>query len=312
MRRFKTKTGRNEQGYELTKENVERYCVPAKKYRIMTAQGARYSAVCPECDNPIRIFGIEKKIVRQNADGTSTEVKPYGKHYEHSTQIAEYNPVNYYHCPYASGYRMSNRHDRYKELTKLNKEIYYSVRENFDSAVYILSKSVGFWITNATAEEMLTEYLGTQGYMYYDATYNNIPWMLWYQSYVTVNLWHLQVMADSELYKFLSKRKEVKLVPNKSNGVVTSYTVENSGKFLDAMLDFNIHSRSVNADDELVETIELRYIYKKKRTDTEYASETIAKIQLDQFWYYNIIKSKNRKRNQKLQDFAQKVMPDIE
>lgn len=311
MRRFKTKVGRNEPAYKLTKENVERYCVPAKKYRIVTPQGIRYSAVCPECDNPIRIFGIDRKITRRNQDGTESDVRPYGKHHEQNTQVATYNPVTYRHCPYASGYRMSNKHDRYKELTKLNKEIYYSVRENFDSAIYILSKSVGFQISNATAKQMLVEYLGTQGYMYYDATYSNIPWMLWYQSYIEVNVWHLQVAPDSELYKFLASRKEVQLIPNEKNGKINSYTVENTGKYLDAMLELNIHKRTVNSDNEVEETLELRYIYKKSRNATEYSSKTITKITIDKFWYYNLIKSSNRKRNEKLMALAQELMPDI-
>ena len=77
------------------------------------------------------------------------------------------------------------------------------------------------------------------------------------------------------------------------------------------MLELNIHKRTVNSDNELEETLELRYIYKKSSNATEYSSKTIAKITIDKFWYYNLIKSSNRKRNKKLMALAQELMPDI-
>ena len=79
MRVFKTKQGRNVETHTINKENYEKYAVPKKNYRILTAEGYKPIAVCPVCDNPIRLFGITQEIVRNNADGTVTYIRPYAK-----------------------------------------------------------------------------------------------------------------------------------------------------------------------------------------------------------------------------------------
>ena len=64
MHRFKANTGQFVESHEITKENVQKYLQPEKKYLIQTTNGKRYTAVCPACKNPIRLFGITKEIVK--------------------------------------------------------------------------------------------------------------------------------------------------------------------------------------------------------------------------------------------------------
>ena len=309
MRVFKTKQGRKVESHTITKENYEKYATPRQAYRIATNEGSAPIAVCPICDNPIRIFGLEKEIVRNNADGTKTYVRPYAKHYEHNTPIAKYVKSNYLNCPFASGYRTPNRNERAKEITELNKEIYYSVRENFDSAIYILSLSIGIKIGFKQAEELLKHYLFEKGYMYNGATYGNIPWMILYESFLDMSLFGKQISKDSELFEWLKKRKDVELIP--SDNPKYCIVKNKDGCFIDYMVELYRHKRFVDTEDELKEYITLRVVY-SNNGNKDYVAEDIETIQMDLNWYERLLFSSKRIRNQKLMDIAQNMMPELE
>lgn len=311
MRQFKIRKGRQYKTFEITNGNYNN-ALPIdenerKKYSISTPEGMRQIAICPSCENPIRLFGLVKPIERTSATGKKTLVRAYGKHLEKDTEIADHDQMKYKYCPLASDYRSSNKEDKYDKPTDMNKEIYYSIRENFDTAIYILSQSLGVWIDDKTARRILEKYLGFQGYMHVDSHYHNIPWMLFYLSSGVINLWGARVIADSELYKYLSKQKNVKLIPEmRKNGKATDYRVVENGSFLRASIAFG--TKKVTIDDEG----NIKEVYYLDYSSNTWDRETVEKIEIDNDWYNRTVFSTRRSRNKRLLAIAEEMMPDLE
>lgn len=278
------------------------------KYFIGTPDGKRPIAICPSCENPIRLFGLVKPIQKPTATGKIVDVHPYGKHWEHDTEIAQYDETMYKYCPLSGKFRMSNKEDKFDEPNELNKEVYYSLRENFDSAIYILSKSIGMWLKDDDAEKILKGYLDFKGYLHRNATYYNIPWMLFYLSFENISIWNKRIIPDSILYKFLSKQENIDLVPNKDkSGKIKDYIVKNkNGHFVGNSITFGKRKVRVDKDDNIKETYEINYYV------SEWEQISIGKIEVDVDWYNRTIFSTRRSRNKRLLATAEELMPDLE
>lgn len=299
MRRFKLKPGLTET-YEITKENFEVLTNGRKIFREKGKDGkTREFGICPACDNPIQLIGLYKKL--ENTD------RPYGKHYGHDIALAKHNEKTYQFCPYASRKWAVSKESLKEEVTDFEKGIYYAVRDNFDYAIYLAETVTGLKISPAYARQMLEYYLGVPGFIYYHATYYNIPWMLLYfMPAVTVH--YKLVKKDSPIYNLFKKCKYIKLLETK---YASYYRVEKKDLKKDLEFATLLHRRKV-VDDEVKEYIDIIL----STRDEENLPQKIGSctLEINEYRFPNLVHSKKAKayRSQELLDIAKEMMPDLE
>lgn len=299
MRRFKLKQG-NASVYEINKENFERLTERKEPYLVWGDDNQkRCFGVCPACDNPVQLIGIYKKL--KNTD------KPYGKHYNRDADIAEHNEQAYYFCPYAAHKYSSDRKIKKDELTDFEKNIYYEVRENFDYAIYLAGQVSGLKINEKFATWILDEYLSSEGYMYYGATYYNIPWMLLYFC-VAKPVYGLLVRRESPLYEMLKEQKNVILKQYYDNDY---YKVDKVGSWLDIEYSTILHNRKVE-EDEVAE--EIRIVLSSRDSQGLPTCEAEKVLYINEYRFPNLVNSEKARqyRNERLREIARNKMPDLD
>lgn len=298
MRRFKLVQG-DGKPYEITKENFEELTKKEKPYVMMGADGqTRNFGICSACDNPIQLIGLYKRL--ENTD------KPYGKHYNRDAAIAKHNEQAYKYCPYASHAYKGTEKQLKNELTDFEKNIYDTVRDYFDYAVYLMKQITGICISPKYAEQILKEYLAGKGYMYYGATCYNIPWMLLYFC-IAKPVYGKLVHEEGLLYEMLKDRSDVLLKPYK-NGPY--YQVDSAGDWLDLQYSFVLHKRKI-VDDEVREEV----CFQLFSSDEKGIPMTEANVVLDinECRFPNLIHSEDaaKYRDDELLQMASRLMPDL-
>lgn len=194
-------------------------------------------AVCPNCDNPIQIIGLYKKL--QNTD------KPYGKHYGNSVKgLASYDAEAYEYCGLA-GPKKWHKSSRKTHLGEMENDILRQLAEHFDRAIYIISQETGIVISKKLAEKMLNTYLAYEGFLYRGATRLNAPWILAYMS----NSQPLfgQVIRDGDL------KEKLKGLPNiifNERGQLKN----KEGEFVNIKFCF-MHHETVERDNKTIEVM---------------------------------------------------------
>ncbi len=301
MKRFKLNTGIYQEIYDIEgrEEFEELVGGDGRYFYVGSDKIKRGLAVCPACDNPIRILGLYN------------DVRKIGQHHNNSTAIAKHNEQAYLMCPYASLNRTTcDASSRKAEITDFEREIYCALRDNFDRAVYIIAKDTGIWIGKTLAEKMLRSYLSNLGYAYQWGTLYNIPWVMCYCAN-SFWLYNQAIRKDSALYDVLSKRKDVSFVSRGENsGKDTNYaSLQNAArKFISYRLHFMHHKRKI-VSDEVKETIEIRV------STGEPPYEWIFKdtIEINETRFPKLINSKGKEefRDRTLLDIAKNLMQDI-
>lgn len=298
MRRFKIAQG-NAEPYEITKEDFEKYTRKMKPYVMVGKDGqTRYFGICPACDNPIQLIGLYKKL--ENTD------KPYGRHYNRDAAIAAHNELLYKYCPYASHIYSVTKDDKKTELTDFERNIYCTIRDYFDRAIFLLENVTGLKINETNAERILRAYLASEGYMYYGATYYNIPWMLLY--FCTAQpVYGKLVREGSPLYNMLKDRKDVSLVRYKDSQY---YQVDKTGSWLDLQYSFISHKRKI-VDDEVREDICFQLSSLDRNGLPVRETEMILDINECRFPKLIHSRKAEKHRNDKLLQMAKSCMPDL-
>lgn len=262
-----------------------------------------YFAVCPACDNPIQIIGLYAK--------TDSTPGIYGRHYNRDTNIAKHNEQMYRFCPYATHKYTVNKDSKKPELTEFEKNVYYTLRENFDIAVKIIEQDTGLYITDNLARLMLEDFISCEGHMYYWATLYNIPWMLLYFLSAR-NCYGMLVKIDSLFYDLLKKQKDVSLV---QSSMKDYWCVRNKdNQYLNLSISAIHHKRNI-VNDILEESIKV-WFFKNKE---DFAPQKLFSItlQINEYRFLNWISSpkaeqyRNWERNQRLLKIAKEVMPDL-
>lgn len=303
MRRFKLRKG-NSQVYDITADTYESLTSNQPPY-VQTGkdENKRYFGICPACDNPIQIIGLYK------SEGSTT--KPYGRHYNRDTPLANHNEIAYRFCPYASHTYASMTKEALKnEATEYEIGIYNTMREHFDQAVYLAEQSIGVKISPTYAERLLKNYLASQGHMYYFATRYNLPWMLFYFSEAQ-DCFGKMVRKDSPLYSLAEQIPDVRLEQYKDS---KWYIIKNQGNFLNLYFSLILHKRKV-VDDEVIETFELRLSTKGKDGLPKKLCGTT--VEVNEYRFPNLVVSTEAQKyrtnpgNQALLQIAERVMPEL-
>lgn len=312
---FKFETGWKADTFDMTKENFEKQTAHSGRFNTISGDGEkRYHAICPFCDNPIVIYGLYSR--------NKVSDKPYGSHYPDDVNGFAYNPLTKEHCPAYTGRKTTKKTDRYKDIQPLNREIYNSMRENFSSVVFILSQVLGMKIGYELAQTLLTDYVASDGHMYFDAGIYNTPWMLLYMAHTTVPLYKRMITEESPLYDFLSVHDKVNLVSlSDANGEPTKYfQIDKAGKYLDLRFDFALHDRK-EVKGKLEETITLRVITRDwnrilthgKDGKPVYGDKVVYEVVLpiNEKRYPNLINSSKKITDARLDEIAKRTMPQL-
>ena len=287
---FKTRPGIN----ESIPVNNENYMSATKKlppFCRKRADGSlMYYGVCPLCDNPVQLIGLFKS--------EPDSIKPYARHHKGTIEnLAEYDEEAYFACPYANPGK-SKANIRRKPDSKTVALLYNLLRDQFDRIIYILEKTTGIKISEAFAEKLLKSYVVNEGWMYYDSTQDNLPYMLLYAepAYSIINR---LVEKDSDLYKGILENcstVELQSVNKKYSKVVPKDNRYTEVKFILAE-----HHNRVE-DNHLTETFSLHII---ESNNIVYSQ----KIEVDPDFLRRLQKLPEERslRNRKLLQIAEKV-----
>lgn len=131
-------------------------------------------AICPECNNPVQIIGLYKKL--EHTD------KPYARHYEIPIGLGKYNKENYEYCPYKANRKPFTKDSRKGEIDEIAQDIIRKMIYYFDKIVYLLQKKIGIYISTTLAKDMLNDFFDARAYLYRGASLKNVPLLLPYFS----------------------------------------------------------------------------------------------------------------------------------
>lgn len=265
-------------------------------------QNNEWYAYCPHCENPVKLLGILKPLVKQ---------KSHARHQTHNVNdLGNYNEIKYEFCPYHRKNADYVREIRSGEETDYDIEIYNIMRKHFDQAIYILRKILPIYLSNRSAERLLKEYISYKGWMFIGADEDNIPLML-LNAMSGLPIYGMLVKNDSKLYKFLKKRKEIDFIPSDCINGYSKVTKRNN-KYIN--LDFIVTNIRFRVDDDT----RLHNIIKINiaQPDGKGTYETIYEEEIKDskpYAFRHLVHSKSDTlvRNEKLLDIAKELMPPM-
>lgn len=210
-------------------------------------------AVCPICDNPIRIIGM---LEREN---------PYGKHY-FPAQGDVSVPLNgtvdkeeYEWCPYASANKTLSKAMKRREDSPQATLIKQTLIEQFDRVIYLLEKNIGMKVSETLATQMLEDYRRAEGWRYKGASLQNIPWIFAYM--IQAKNVYGRIFTDREFAEELC-RKSPELAYSDTKKIIPS---GGKKKLCDLTFSFIKHKRQVN-EHILTESIEFNIANAEQKT----------------------------------------------
>lgn len=159
---------------EIERTEFERDTRKLEPWYQVTGDKQREYAMCPACDNPVRLVGLYEELPHTD--------RPYGRHTgKPVTGFDYFNAENFEWCPYIRK-NQSKGSSRKRGLEGISLKILGIVLTQFDRVIYIIRKETGIWISPKVALTMLENWIEAEGYRFHDATLRNIPWMFAYRS----------------------------------------------------------------------------------------------------------------------------------
>ena len=299
MKYYKLKKGLSEIFLITTKEDFEEKTGNKRAFMYFGEdKNKRGLAICPACDNPIRILGLYKKLENRS---------PYGQHHNKSTDFATFDKNSYIHCPYSNPDTKNKDISNKERLpSEYEKQIYYITRDYFDKIIYYLNKKINLRISDNFATKRLNDFIKYYGYMQYDASIYNIPWKI-LDSSSPFNLINMSVKKDSELWKKLKKLDSIILI---ENPIIKEYDIikNKNSKYVNLQGHFIKHTRII-VDDEIEESITLA-ITEDEEPPLNWIYKETYKVKLEEFNNF-CNKTQNKFRNEKQLKIAREIMKDI-
>lgn len=240
-------------------------------------------AVCPACDNPIRIVALYER--HENSPS------PYGKHSPKTVAgLATYNQIAYDDCPYAHPGMELDRDRRRPETDPRGRDILQLLRDQFDRVIYIIQRDTGIIISPALAKSLLESFLGMQGHLYVGTNLCNLPWMFAYMT-TGQTLFGRKIKQGCELMLALEGNKDISITEESK---VTSSKKE----FLEITFCF-IEHKIIQKGSSQEETIKFLVNMKEK----EIFHQT---IKIDPVYFHNLVNlpPERASRDERLLDIA--------
>lgn len=298
MDSFKTKVGFSKV-YRITPANYEKQTKKRRPYVLERGGMDSYYAVCPECDNPIQIIGLYKETRESGR-------KPYGKHHKGTIPyLAKYSEEDYLECPFSNS-KWKKTSGRRSTSSPLANRILLTLEEQFDRIIYILKKQTGLLINKKLAKEMLITYLKNEGWLYKEATLNNLPWIFG-QCSPAIPLFGRMIQKNSELHQVIQENcPEVQFVPASfSSDYVQIKNQE--GMFVTLYFTILNHEKCV-VEEEIHETMDF-LVFRENRLEEDdiIFSKTLP---IESVYFSNLALSKKYEdnRNQELLKLAKNMI----
>ena len=314
MKRFKLRKGDASVYPVTTKQDFESITGGKSPYVIESKSGKKGFAICPACENPVQIIGIYKKIKNES-------IKPYAKHYNRDAAISKHNEYTYKFCPYASQIYSSNEEYETKtEISELEYNIYYTLKNNFDAAIYLLQQVSGLYMNKEYIKETLQSYVASEGHLYYGSTIYNLPWLLLYMHTMpAIPCYGRIIRKNSFLYNMFTQVPDIIYEDTEK---LPGYVIVKgkAGKYIDYQFSFNQHRREI-IDDEVQESMTLTLVSNKLESQDNpvgFVQLKDNKIYINETRFPNLLCSekmkeyRKTKKNQDLLRMAEELMPDIE
>ena len=267
------------EGFEMTTKKIPPY------YKKLDNNELHF-AVCPACNNPVQIIGLNKKL--QHTD------RPYAKHYHKSIQgLADFDKEAFESCSLAHPRNDLSKNSRKPACTERERQILTSLQENFDQVAYLFQIYTGIVMSPKLAEEMLEWYVSEQGHLYRGASLINAPWIFAYLSQGK-KMWG-RIIKDPELQKVLCKN-----APSGQINDDEQFTYKGAAKIF---FWFAKHKQIKSSDNTFKETMQFFVTCDKK----EIFKKTIT---LDYELFQRLVNTPDEKRRykEKFTELAQKYL----
>lgn len=232
----------NSKIYNVSFENYVEATKEKFPYVNFGKHGKEAYAICPLCENPVKILGIYAKLEKQRA---------HARHFHESIPgLADFDAGKYINCPYHNKNADYVRETRnLRDITPLNKEVLLLAHDHFDKCIYILKKTTGLVISSPLARAIAIDYMAHPGYMTYNITRENVPYIMGL-CMTGKSLVKRLVIEDSPIYEMIKDKKEVSLelvnFNTKYSNQKPLYKIESKVGYLD--LCFNISRYRYCAD----------------------------------------------------------------
>lgn len=244
-------------------------------------------AVCPACNNPIRIIALYKRH-----DNSPTA---YGKHTPKSVEgITLYNQTAYNECPYAHPGREIDRNKRLQETDPRGKDNLLLLKNQFDRVIYLLKRCTGICISESLARKLLDSFLGMRGHLYVGTTLCNLPWMFAYMT-TSQSLFGSVIEKNSLLMNSLKKNKHIEIT--EEGKIISAHK-----KYIDINFCF-MHHKMTSHGNSYKETI--KFIVSLWEENIFQMT-----IEIDPMHFHNLVNlpPERARRNQRLLDIAEELI----
>ncbi len=266
MDQFKLKVG-VAPAYQITRKNFEEQTLKKTPYVQKERNRISNYAVCPKCDNPIQIVGLQKNTSEAGR-------KPYGRHNKGSiANLARYSEIDYQDCPFSNPSWKKSSGKRPAGSPLANKML-TTMKSEFDIIIKIMRQKTDLEISRNLARKMLENYMLDEGWLYRQATLNNLPWILG-ESSPAIPLFGQFIKRESGLYQAIHTNCEQVVL--EASPLTDNYVqVRNKpGEFINlSFIFYNHHQEIIN--DGMQESIDFWVFGKnQEHVDVEIFRKTI-------------------------------------
>ena len=261
-----------------------------------------YYAVCPECDNPIQIVGLYKETRESGR-------KLYGRHHKGDVPyLAKYSEEDYLECPFSNP-KWEKTPGKRSPNSPIANRILCAVKDQFDRVIYLLKRQTGIRIGENLAREMLKTYVKNEGWLFKEATLNNIPWIFG-QCNPAISLFGRVIKKDSEIYKAIKEKcPEVVFLPVDESKEYLQIKNKN-GQFITLYFTFLNHQKIIENNERVRETMDFMVFKEINSNENETEIIFLETLPIESEYFANLALSKKYedKRNQDLLNLAEQVI----
>ena len=164
---FKTHVGEgraiaiSRENYFMETKGMEPYVVERDGHRTCYA-------VCPECDNPIQLIGLNRREL------DAGHRRPYGKHVRHDVPgVAAYDETAYLECSYSNPGYHRDPGSRRPPSNPTALALYRIMRDRFDRVEYAWRRASGIRLGIKSLRRALTLWRNDKAWLNYDCLSSN-------------------------------------------------------------------------------------------------------------------------------------------
>lgn len=300
MKRYKARANSKKE-YEVTKEEFEM----AKLDNPFLYQNGKYYGVCPYCNSPVQLIGLEHKIKYSN----------YAQHTKGNISKVAEKTVKSMYCPANTHKKTAAANERMKfedEASLLIKEDFI---ENFDIIAKIINKYSDIYYSFEQKIQLFVNAYKSKIWLYTLCDQSNIPWILLYCKQ-SEEITHKLIKNDSKLYKFL-KSKKINLIASTKTMNYSFIDKKDYNIVKNMRYSFTFHKRYLDNNDAYHESLcavlsrSNQYNIPPEDGYTEYFRE---KIEIDHQEFYNKINyyNKNNLRDEKMLSKIKEIISQYE